>query len=358
MRKSTVFSSVMIAGIMLSQSAYAATVSESPIYLNDSLTEFSNPALIENGTTIVPVRELSEKAGFKIAWNQQTKKVYAFNDNLRLTMTIGDNKMQVLNSANEIKEIDMLLPPEIINSVTYVPLRSISESFGADVVWNAQNNSVYIYMSDVADAVGSAARASNDVLAEYNEQMLANVTDNSHTFYSQYDQSYIDAYSSSYGWTAGRNGYCYVVSYAMLLSDLTGNTITPKDIADINIAAGGSPKICYHGSIVSTYGKKFVPAIDTSSPYYKGYDTMRGLTNIDNSSSDKVVAALKEALDRHPKGVLVRDNSMPHTMVAIGYEGDTIFFNDPALQTGNSTWGETCLKKRDITTISAIGAIE
>ena len=358
MRKSTVFSSVMIAGIMLSQSAYAATVSESPIYLNDSLTEFSNPALIENGTTIVPVRELSEKAGFKIAWNQQTKKVYAFNDNLRLTMTIGDNKMQVLNSANEIKEIDMLLPPEIINSVTYVPLRSISESFGADVVWNAQNNSVYIYMSDVADAVGNAARASNDVLAEYNEQMLANVTDNSHTFYSQYDQSYIDAYSASYGWTAGRNGYCYVVAYAMLLSDVTGSTITPKDIADINIAAGGNPKICYHGSIVAAYGKKFVPAIDTSSAYYKGYDTMRGLTNIDNSSSDKVIAALKEALDRHPKGVLVRDNSMPHTMVAIGYEGDTIFFNDPALQTGNSTWGETCLKNRDMTTISAIGAIE
>ena len=62
----------------------------------------------------------------------------------------------------------------------------------------------------------------------------------------------------------------------MLLSNLTGTTITPKDIADINMAAGGSPKTCYHGAIVGKYGKRMIPALDPSSAYYKSYDSGRG----------------------------------------------------------------------------------
>ena len=359
MKKSTVFLPICIAGMLFSGGAYAEKISATPIYFNNNLIEFKNPPMSENGCTIVPVRELSEIAGFKVIWDQEQRSVNAYNDSVKVSMYIGDNNIRVLDNEGEDKDIESILPPEIINSVTYVPLRTVTEAFGAEVLWDAQTNNIYIYMEDMLDAIENAAKENIKTVMQYAAEEKDEETDKKNTFYSQYDPEYIELYAAApYNWTAGRNGYCYVTSYAMLLSDITGEQITPKDIADINYEAGGDPTMCYHGSIVGKYGKKLVQALDSGSAYYKSYDSSRGLTYIDNSSVETVTAAIKEALDRNPEGVMVRDNSMPHTMVAIGYEGDTIYFNDPALSEGNTTWDLTCLKKRDMTTISAIIAID
>lgn len=358
MKKRVIFLSLCLATVA-SSTAYAQKVSESPIYFNDSLMEFNNSPMIENGCTIVPIRELSEKAGFKVLWDAVEKSVNAYNEQIQVTMYIGDSNITVLNDSGEMIEVTSILPPDIINSVTYVPLRTVSEAFGAEVLWDSQNNSIYIYMKDMLNAIAETAKDNTQYLVEYDKQKQEAAQNATHTFYSQYDPEYIALYSEApYNWTGGRNGYCYVTSYAMLLSDLTGTQIAPKDVADINYQAGGNPTMCYHSSIIGKYGKKFVPALGTDSTYYKSYDSSRGFTYIDNSSSESVIAALKEALDRNPKGVMVRDTSMPHTMVAIGYEGDNIYFNDPALLEGKVTWDKTCLKKRDMTTIEAIIAIE
>lgn len=340
MKKRRLFLSVCLAAVGLSNMAYAEEISSLPIYFNDSLIEFKNPPIMEAGCTIVPIRELSEKAGFTVLWDEVEKSVDAYNNKTRVLMYIDNNNIKVLNSDGVTEDITSILPPKLVNSVTYIPLRTVSEAFGAEVEWNSQNNAIYIYMKDLL-------------------QDAAVKQETAHAFYSQYDPTYVELYSAApYNWTAGRNGYCYVTSYAMLLTNLTGTAVTPKDVADINYQAGGNPTMCYHGSIVGKYGKRLVSALDTGSIYYKSYDSSRGLTYIDNSSSENVIAALKEALDRNPEGVMVRDTSMPHTMVAVGYEGDTVYFNDPALSEGRVSWDKTCLKKRDITTIEAIIAID
>ena len=298
----------------------------------------------------MPVRQLSEKAGFEIEWDGDEKRVDAYSEDINVTLYIDITDVFVEKDGKEAR-VESILPPKIINSVTYVPLRTVSEAFGAKVIWDGEKNIIHIYMGEEYENVQEEVKETEtpDNAGESAKS----------TFYSQYDEEYVEKYSEEpYGWTAGRNGYCYVTSYAMLLSDITGTTITPIEIADINISAGGTPKVCYHGAIVGKYGKRLVQALDSGSSYFKSYDSGRGLTYIDNSTEENVIAAIKEALDRNPLGVMVRDLSMPHTMVAVRYEGDTIYFNDPALERGEVTWEETCLKKQSITTLVAIMAIQ
>ncbi len=352
MKKSILFLSACLAAVTFSSGAYADSEKVSPIYLNESLIEFENSPIVEAGCTIVPVREFSEKAGFKVIWNGELKSIDIHNEETKVTMYIGDNNIQVFNIFGEDRDVESILAPRIINSVTYIPLRAVSEALGAEVLWNKDTNSVWIYLDNEKD------KELLDKIAE-DEQEEKEAEDTKNVFYSQYDPEYINLYNQApYNWTAGRNGYCYVTSYAMLLSNICEEEITPKAVADINYVAGGNPSMCYHGSIVGSYGRRLVSALDEGSQYFKSYDAGRGLTYIDNSTSENVVAALKEALDQNPKGVMVRDLSMPHTMVAIGYEGDTIYFNDPALLEGNVSWDKTCLKNKDISTIAAIIAIK
>lgn len=326
-------------------SAYAAEISEKPIYFNGELVDFENPTLSENGCILTPIRELSERAGFEVKWNGNTKSVIAHNDDTSVTMYIGDTRIKVLTSSGEDKDVESILAPSIINSVTYIPLRTVAEAFGAKVVWDSETDTVLIYLN--AEKAEDAAEVKEETKTE------------DHTFYSQYDAEYIELYSEEpYHWVSGRNGYCYVTAYAMLLNDIADVAVTPKDVADVNLEKCGNATMCYHGDIVSRFGCKLVRALDSDSLYFKEYDSGRGLTMIDNSTPEAVTAAIKEALDAHPEGVLVRDTSMPHTMVAIGYDDNEIYFNDPAASKGNLKWSETCLKNKDITTITAITAIE
>jgi len=352
MKKRNIFITVCVFILMFSGVAYAGNESSAKVYFNGDLLDFGNPLIIDEGCTIVPVRELSEKADFEIEWDSDEKRVDAFSEDINVTLYIDIADVFVEKDGKETR-VESIIPPRIINSVTYVPLRTVSEAFGAEVIWDGEKNIIYINMGEEY----------KNFRGEVTEEEMPGDTEVSgeisSTFYSQYAEEYVENYSDEpYGWTAGRNGYCYVTSYAMLLSDITGERITPIDIADINISAGGSPKVCYHGAIVGKYGKKLVQALDSGSLYFKSYDSGRGLTYIDNSTEENVVAAIKEALDRNPMGIMVRDLSMPHTMVAVRYEGDTIYFNDPALDRGEVTWEETCLKKQPITTLVAIMAIQ
>ena len=48
------------------------------------------------------------------------------------------------------------------------------------------------------------------------------------------------------------------------------------------------------------------------------------------------IEIIKQALLKHPEGVLVRYAAFPHTMVAIGFTDDVIYFNDPAPTSSSS----------------------
>jgi len=97
-------------------------------------------AVLENGTVSVPLRTIFESLGASVEWVSETKEIKANRDNIKVNLQI-DNKTATHNG----KKMELIVPPKLIKGSTYVPLRFVSESFGAVVDWDNKTRSVSIY---------------------------------------------------------------------------------------------------------------------------------------------------------------------------------------------------------------------
>jgi hypothetical protein len=94
---------------------------------------------IKNGSTFVPVRLVSEGLAYDVKWNPERQSVSINKGTDRMELYLG-NKIAYVNG----KQIHLDSPPEIVEGSTMVPLRFISETLGAKVLWNADNRSVQV----------------------------------------------------------------------------------------------------------------------------------------------------------------------------------------------------------------------
>lgn len=117
-------SSILIAGTL---SAHAAPISVS---LNGQTLDFTNPPIIRNDRTFVPVRQIFEAFGMDVEWDQDTKTLHATGNNSEISMTIGSNTFYVNGEC-----VDLDVPPFVSDDRTFVPLRAISEALKCKVEW-------------------------------------------------------------------------------------------------------------------------------------------------------------------------------------------------------------------------------
>lgn len=94
---------------------------------------------IEGEYTLVPVRFIGEALGANIEWNDETQTITYKDDENTIIMQI-DNTMAYVNG----QPIEMPVAPTINNDRTMVPLRFISEQFGAEVEWDGSLNQITI----------------------------------------------------------------------------------------------------------------------------------------------------------------------------------------------------------------------
>lgn len=94
---------------------------------------------INSGRTMVPLRFIGESFGATFEYDATTKKISIQFNNSAIQMWIG-KETAVVNG----KEVQLDVAPYILNGRTLVPIRFISEVFGADVVWNPQTKTVLI----------------------------------------------------------------------------------------------------------------------------------------------------------------------------------------------------------------------
>ncbi len=274
------------------------------VVVNGRAIDFAKAPVMIDDRMLVPIRMVAEAMECEVGWDAETQGVLISNDTSNLTLRIDHADMKVANNSGE-SVVLLDVAPILIEDTTYLPLRMVVEALGGNVLWD--NGTTYIDYT-VAD----------ELEVNYVEPVH---NPDEHTFYFQNEARFNLPESGA--------GYCWVCSYAMVLSDVMGYPITPVDVAAVNLEYSSSGAYCYHYQIVSKFGAKFVPAVDTASPYYAGYDQYFGATYLNLPDEQAAVNALKEALDRNPAGILVRFEAVsPHTMVAIGYEGNTIYFNE------------------------------
>lgn len=111
-----------------------------PVYVNGKELFFDQQPAILKSKTMVPIRAILTELGAKIEWHDETDTVIAKKGDKTLMITIGSDIMYVNNVP---KSIDT--PAQILSGVTLVPLRVISESFGAKVQWDDKTKSVEIF---------------------------------------------------------------------------------------------------------------------------------------------------------------------------------------------------------------------
>ncbi len=111
-----------------------------PIIVDNVEIACDQPPVIIEGRTLVPLRAIFEALGAEVNWNNDTRSVTATKEDTTIFLTIGSS---VLYKNGEATYMDV--PGQIINARTMVPVRAISESFGADVYWDNATRTVHVY---------------------------------------------------------------------------------------------------------------------------------------------------------------------------------------------------------------------
>jgi hypothetical protein len=101
---------------------------------------FNIPPFIYKDRVFVPMRKIFETLGAEVIWNEDEKSITAKIAETEIKLAIGSEDMQI-NSA--IIHLDVSTMIE--NDVTYIPVRAISEAFGARVEWDNNTKRVNVF---------------------------------------------------------------------------------------------------------------------------------------------------------------------------------------------------------------------
>jgi hypothetical protein len=121
---------------MFTCSAFAQTIT---VTLNGSALPFDVAPQNIDGRVMVPMRAIFEALGADVEWNGETQTITAAADGRVIVMQLNNNIMTV-NGSN----IEMPVPPQLVNGRTLVPVRAVSEGMAANVEWNAAASTVVI----------------------------------------------------------------------------------------------------------------------------------------------------------------------------------------------------------------------
>lgn len=113
------------------------------ILINGELQQYEMHPRIESGSTLVPMRAIFESLGSEVTWIEDTKSVLAKRDDVQVEVKIGSYFAKVNNNT-----LQLAVQPKIIEGYTMVPLRFISETFGATVHWDGDTRTVTIETSN------------------------------------------------------------------------------------------------------------------------------------------------------------------------------------------------------------------
>jgi aromatic ring-cleaving dioxygenase len=112
-------------------------------YRNNDQLYLDVPPIIQNGRTLVPIRFISEAFGANVNWDSRNSTVRIFLKEPETNISLQiNNRIAIVNN----KSIVLDVPPIIKNGRTMVPIRFISEAFGANVDWSDEKRQITIVL--------------------------------------------------------------------------------------------------------------------------------------------------------------------------------------------------------------------
>lgn len=119
---------------------HAHAYSDISIYIENGDNQYYNSeGVIENGTTLVPLRGIFESLGATVQWNQKDQTIDAEKGNTKVWLKIGSETAKVNGKA-----VTISVPAQVREGRTFFPLRFISQSLGETVHWDSSSRTVTI----------------------------------------------------------------------------------------------------------------------------------------------------------------------------------------------------------------------
>lgn len=141
MKKAKFISAALLTMSLAAAPAFASAIK---LEINGSIVQPTVAPVIENGTTLVPLRIVSQNLGSQVDWNGADRSITITKDGKEILLTVDSKKAVVAG-----QEKELLLAPKIINSTTMVPIRFVSENLDAYVNWDSASRTVQV--SDTND---------------------------------------------------------------------------------------------------------------------------------------------------------------------------------------------------------------
>lgn len=151
-----------IAAVMLMTSLFltaaAVNAEDISIVVNGSKIDTETPPVIVEGNTLVPLRAVTEALGCDVFWDSETQGItLTEGENLYFTWIGRDCAFKTSAVAIEGTSV-MEVSPRLMDGYTMVPLRAISELFGAEVGWDGNTSTVTVNYEQKKVEEGTAER--------------------------------------------------------------------------------------------------------------------------------------------------------------------------------------------------------
>ncbi len=148
---------IVMCTLATATSVTASYTGQPTVVINGATIATTVAPYIENGTTMVPLRSISEYMGANVDWNPETRAIHIEKGSRTVDLTVG----QVAAKING-ETVTASISPTIKNSYTMVPLRFIGEALDCQVAWDANTKTVIITSSDADLATPELPVAATD----------------------------------------------------------------------------------------------------------------------------------------------------------------------------------------------------
>lgn len=114
------------------------------VTVNGNKVTFDQIPVIQDGRTLVPIRAVFETLGCEVEWDNAEQKITISRKQTSVICKIGSTSYDIYKDGKLWGKGEFEVPPQIINSRTLVPVRTVCEVFGCTVKWDNSTRTVII----------------------------------------------------------------------------------------------------------------------------------------------------------------------------------------------------------------------
>ncbi|MCZ8514863.1 stalk domain-containing protein [Paenibacillus filicis] len=120
-----------------SNNSVKLTINKKDVSVNGKSMTLEQAPVIVDGNTLIPIRFVTDALGGTVRWDDNERKVTVIRAGKMIDLWI-DNKDMVANGQRVTAEV----APRIMNNLTVVPLRILSENLGWKVTWDGKTQQI------------------------------------------------------------------------------------------------------------------------------------------------------------------------------------------------------------------------